>query len=460
MSAKIWNKRGDGPREHHYAFEAASLVLKGRDHLQGVIECDHHHHPNLLDLDQSLRSVEQYLHGYILQLIEQEMDLLNHETLQYPGNSTDATYSVRKTRRIIRTTSGQRCSKSLQATTAPWSSSGMQKEPDSALTCLQNAVRELRRVTILKEKYQQRSSVKNGSKPKLFEDSMTGAVGTRRTSEDYLLFRLIVILQLCLVRIQEADTILCRKVMEGKKTDEIKYLQENAHLNDCNRCVLLGDENLYHMTRPDVIEDDSFKEDASDSVQRRSSQNSEEEDVQGGSEKTIVRNQRNGYTWAYLGLSFLSSTYLISVRRGGYLSPPHSCLMSLVSNTRHSHRTNDSLDSSVNHMGPMWLIRFARSSLFLSTTLLVRRGWRVLCMNARLENTVTLVEDWCAQWNLIESIGSCGGKIIGDNTAAHEKQCRQILQLIPVQSTQSSVWQQFSLSDAGAIRFSLIVSHR
>jgi hypothetical protein len=83
-------------------------------------------------------------------------------------------------------------------------------------------------------------------------------------------------------------------------------------------------------------------------------------------------------------------------------------------------------------------------------------------MNARLGNTVLLVDDWCAQWNLIESISFGVGKI-GDNEEkddilVHEQRCRRILQLIPVQSTQSSVWHHLSLSDTGALRFSFIVS--
>ena len=350
-------------------------------------------------------------------------------------------------------TSGQSCAEvtSTDASFAPWSVSGRPMETDSALTCLQNAVNELRRVTTLKEKYKQRLSVKIGSKSTILDDSLTGMTGTRKSSEDYLLFRLIVILQLCLVRIQEADTILCRRLIRGKKMEEMQCIQDYAHQKVHDRAVFKEDENLHHASLQDVYDDDSLNEAASRSIQRQSSHNTEEgeeEVVQGSSDTTVViRNQRNGYAWSYLGLSFLSSTYLMFT--------PQAFLRSFVSDSRHSH---DSFDSSDKTMGHMWTTRFAQTSFFLSASLLLRRGWRVLCMNARLENTVTLVEDWCAHWNLIESIGSCGGKIIGDNTAAHEQQCRRILQLIPVPSSQSSVWQQFSLSDAGALRFSLIVS--
>jgi len=454
MSATRWKRRGDVPREHHYAFEACSLVLKGRYHLQGVIECDRHRHPNLLDLDQSLRSVEQYLHGYLLKLLDQEKDDLsvfarNHEA------PTDANYLSNRNRWSFHTSS---CLPHSQIKSAQRCKIGIEKEADSAFSCIENAVNELRKVTRIKEKYKQRLVAQNESKATTLDDSLKDMTGTCRSSEDYLLFRLIVILQLCLVRIHEADRILCSPSSQQNRVDGEKCMKENAYRKCQDRPI--DDDNTNNIAQHEPHDEESFGDASCNSIQRQLSPNSEEEEEDPicYEVSTQVKNQRNGFSWVYMGLSLLSSTYLLSKKRDRSSSESKSLISRMKSQgsqTLHSPNTVDSsFDRGVNESGPTWMTQIARSSLFLSTTLLVRRCWRVLCMNARLENTVALVEDWCAQWNLMESIGSCGGKVTG----AYEQQCRRILQLIPVPSAKSSVWQQFSLTDAGALRFSLIVS--
>ena len=59
----------------------------------------------------------------------------------------------------------------------------------------------------------------------------------------------------------------------------------------------------------------------------------------------------------------------------------------------------------------------------VGTFVILRKGWRRLCLNTRLLNTSLALEDWQQQWVLIQSCG------LGEKM--QDEQCRHLLTLIP-----------------------------
>jgi hypothetical protein len=67
----------------------------------------------------------------------------------------------------------------------------------------------------------------------------------------------------------------------------------------------------------------------------------------------------------------------------------------------------------------------------IGTSMLLRKGWMKLCLNARLLNTSLSLEDWQQQWILLQSVG------LGEH--GKDEQCKQLLKLIPIKRTYS-IW--------------------
>lgn len=67
----------------------------------------------------------------------------------------------------------------------------------------------------------------------------------------------------------------------------------------------------------------------------------------------------------------------------------------------------------------------AKQMGIVGSFMIIRKGWRRLCLNTRLLNTSLALEDWQQQWVLIQSCG------LGEKM--QDEQCRHLLTLIPSQ---------------------------
>jgi len=83
----------------------------------------------------------------------------------------------------------------------------------------------------------------------------------------------------------------------------------------------------------------------------------------------------------------------------------------------------------------------------------VRRGWRILGINARITHTTTALEDWQHQWVLVQSIGNSptGLSTEGREGNPAPGDSSQLLELIEKQGSKSLAWHSYS-----ALRFLLI----
>jgi hypothetical protein len=159
-----------------------------------------------------------------------------------------------------------------------------------------------------------------------------------RSSNDSNLFRLIVTLQLCFVRIEEANSVLCR----GKAG-----LQSGDPIATSGRY------------RSDSIQDDL----------RFCSANKIDSDfavstvVVAESDRSIGRLRL--LTFAFLGIG---ATFYLTT----------------------TSKTKDERIQLAKSAGKM--------TLGVATASLVRKRWRILTMNARLANSGDAIEDWIMQW--------------------------------------------------------------
>jgi hypothetical protein len=150
-----------------YAFDAADLLLQCQQELQDVIEADERgsSHYALYDMKEALLATDVLLYGYFLQSLEQHQIRSSSTTVQ-------ALYAL--------------------------------GPPD----CLSSSVSLLR--SVLKE--QQNTDPKHDRKNDAHLTDQSHAYYPSRSASDSLLFRLVVALQLCLVRIDDA-----RYVVTGRR---------------------------------------------------------------------------------------------------------------------------------------------------------------------------------------------------------------------------------------------------
>lgn len=160
---------------HHYAFEAVRLLQQSIEQLQAVIEHDEqsskavHHHvstSSLYDLKEALVQAERALYHFFVILVEDE------QALTRGGGSAENLLL-----------------------------------PDNCCLDLASTVATLQSMIVLDEQRHGRQashgsvSAQHTSDPHVYY--------TSRSVTDALLFRLIVVLQLCLVRIEDARLVIC-----------------------------------------------------------------------------------------------------------------------------------------------------------------------------------------------------------------------------------------------------------
>ncbi len=183
-----------------------------------------------------------------------------------------------------------------------------------------------------------------------------------KTARDSILFRLIVALQLCLVRIEEAENILCPKYSKQRRKK-----QDIIDDND--------DSTFYH------------------------------------------DNKTSKHLWMTMGTTTAiacASTYL--------------CTKDKIQWNSNMLKSKDLRLS---------IIKTSTKALILtSTSLYLRHGWRTLCMNARLLNTIFAIEDLHQQWMLVNSVQLGNSKDdLGNNDKSSDQQCKHLLKLMPLQKS-------------------------
>ena len=162
-----------------------------------------------------------------------------------------------------------------------------------------------------------------------------------RSEKDSSLFRLIMTLQLCLVRIEEANSVLC----EG---------QARAAM----RCV-----------GPSRLSSFQFSSAAgfSDMIQISNSEESEPSQALNDVEKED-KSWKTSQILAVTGVAIGSAFFLSS-----------------------KHKTVDQEQSK--------LLKVAgKAATVAATATFLRKRWRILCMNARVESSADVIEDWIFDW--------------------------------------------------------------
>lgn len=464
------------PKQHHYAIEAAELLNECRENLRAIVDLgkEENTNANILDLDRTLLTTEQILHYHLLSLLEQERGLLSKQEAWEDGNgqlmsnssggqqNPNYGFDVSETQRILHdTTTNEKKFEndstvnfgySFQSPSAFEESTHDLDTSNHAVTLepIMETVEKLK--SVMNQKHKRKRSIsflhwhkkneqeieqmnhqqklqqhlkssletknyttalkaaqKNVSNDcvefpgslfnkanidlnsarntnlnfqndyqksppfalptnsKLAPQSITNNSNIRgeKTAIDSVLFRLIVVLQLCLVRIEEARNLLCSK-----------------------RQIV--------MTKNETFQGDVGKR-----------------------KNEIQPNEYFKWTkwgWGTVAALFGASAYFLT-----------NC------------ETAKTSAKSADQERRITMIKSGTKALGIcGTSLFLRRCWRMLCMNARLLNTIFAIEDLHHQWMLVHSVQMDTNGLITRNDTS-EKQCQRLLKLIPFQKSNVSL---------------------
>ena len=443
---------------HHYAIDAALLLDQCRRNLRLIIEHQKERvNANVLDLDRTLLTTEQLLHFHFLTLLDQELQEVGEtqeEELQlyketYSFTSDDSSNqpngldssnhavtldplmkTVEKLKKVMKKKHTRKRSMSL----IHWHQYRVQEQEQQ-----QSHTEKRNQRTLLSSTHYSKalkaaqknvgtfhnlnsnnnnaidtnfanssmsvslspssspshhhsspfSSPPSTSSPTATSTTASNARATNvlmkpmeKTALDSLLFRLIVVLQLCLVRIEEADYLLCRNRNEN---------QDYCH----------------HVSSDDIY----------------SYQNKADDDSNDGRSNTNNKNRRKRRSRLWMKLATTSAISCVSTY---YLTKSKvKWNMNVLKNKE--------FRSSIVTTGSK-VFALTTSSLFL------RRGWRILCMNARLLNSVFAIEDLHHQWMLVHSV-QMGNKenlgMVGKDSS--DEQCKHLLNLMQFQKSSVSL---------------------
>lgn len=305
-------------KKHHYAIEAATVLHNCREKMVEILDTTRRN-VNVLELDRTLLTTEQMLHYHLLNLLDIEMQdekasrdridirrdgfeiKLESRDYQDVSNITSITNrTIMETVEALKSKSVNSCYGMTNMNSRPmFSKKPHQRKRSSSFPGYNNLIHPSSSCFI---------PTKERNEQSYLEVPITKSA-TEKSVIDSLLFRLIVILQLCLVRIDEAHSILhARSSIES--------------------WTLFGASTAFAAT------------------------------------SAMVPSNKNRF---YKVASGLACT-------GGIM--------------------------------------------------MLRKGWRLICMNARLLNSSLTLEDWQQQWTLIQSIN------LGEDDS--EDQCKRLLELIPV----------------------------
>ncbi len=210
---------------HTYAIDAAKIITNCRKDLHEIISFSNslnpeNVNPNITDLDRTLLSTEQFLHYHLLSLIDQ---IYQHEEEQKIAMETGLGIGG-----MERPGSGNFFKKS--SSNVPFTTTMTLMETAQEFKRLSENERERRRQrerehtvsssenisavvgVLAPDEADPSPSLSLSSQPQQASNTSTSTIGMgSKSATDSLLFRLIVILQLCQVRIDESKSILCTR---------------------------------------------------------------------------------------------------------------------------------------------------------------------------------------------------------------------------------------------------------
>lgn len=408
--------RSSGAKDHHYAIDAARVLDQCRKRLQMITEyLGDKVNPSVLDMDRTLLSVEQLLHYHLFTLLEKEGGIA--QDLDTSSSSSSFLF-VSNSGSCDEDDQAARLDEALPQTACGQTTSSLMKIANDLKQLTKKKHRRKRSLSFQNWKDQQGINNNLESLPNhaASKASFYGQLSNQRLSQsasnspiqardgddidsflsspqhigepsssssfglgherplshsfppstqeksaiEFILFRLIVVLQLCLVRIEEAESILCG----------MKFYQTQAEYRS------------------------------------KSSSNGPKEEVERKRQKINVWHDRTKYTLLCTSGVLYSMVY---------------------------YRSNKNQLRSSCHAGRNAFVsvaqNFSKGLITGSVTLWLRRFWRILCMNARLFNSILSLEDLQQQWILIQSIG-----VDGNNADTSDQQCKRLLELMPLQS--------------------------
>jgi hypothetical protein len=387
-------------REHHYALDAASLLSACRSRLRAVLEEDQNRHQRLAELDVTLHSTERLLHFHLLALVEsyerrnslrsllsdEQSGRGSTETLMGTVSRLESLIDRSRQRQQHRSQKQQKKARSLQP--QPGGPSvvggrhgryGRQHQMNDRFRRDVNSHYPLDLPTGAGQYAGDSSSSFASAAPVAPRNQGgRGPFGAKtRSPEDSLLFTLLVHLQLCMVRIEEADVVVC----------------------GYEKAMLRSDQAVLRETRKEKTGSKGAED------------NAEEHHISSSWRRPNA---------VVLGL-------LAGLGAGIFVSRREKVQQSDFDQQRKILSTAAKVTGG-----------FVAASY-------VRRGWRILGINARLTHTTTALEDWQHQWVLVTSIG--------DGVGSQQKpgDSSQLLELIEKQGSKSLVWHSYS-----ALRFLLI----
>ena len=177
--------------------------------------------------------------------------------------------------------------------------------------------------------------------PNLIQLSPTkhrGAYISSRSEEDSSLFRLVVTLQLCLVRIEEANAILCKG--RAKPTDNFSGPPRRFR----------ADSIICDIEKAASVDSDASSEVSSSEFDQR-------------------MRSKSGYGGVIFAAGLAGGALLLTSRNKPTIQ--------------------------------LKLVSAGRALSCLAVMRVVRKRWRILCMNARIANSAEVAEDWILSWILL-----------------------------------------------------------
>mmetsp|Transcript_19278 Transcript_19278/g.43477 ORF Transcript_19278/g.43477 Transcript_19278/m.43477 type:complete len:874 (-) Transcript_19278:1776-4397(-) len=362
-----------------YAIDAAKLVEKCRLLLGAILSMLEERSPSeksfrrkalqLLVLADALKCVDRLIHAHVLDLLDREMEYLSsiiendsskrEKIMAFFGEAQDfptLMNTARTLREAERVANEYRKKESRSAYTASqFEKKSHRSTPivfgvddniedgysvegwySGAARVHQQSDGDISPI-ITKEHRRNSTDAMVPNQTPLSPTKHRGVCISSRSEEDSSLFRLVVTLQLCLVRIEEANAILCKG--RAKPTDDSG--PPRRFRTDSITC--------------DIEKAASVDSDASSEV------------------SSAEFDQRTRNKIGYGGLIFAAGL------AGG----------TLVLSSRNRRTTQVKLVSAGRTLSCLAVISF------------VRKRWRIICMNARIANSAEVAEDWILSWILL-----------------------------------------------------------
>lgn len=393
MTKEVIPDRNKSSSVHHYALDVAALLDACRRRICLIINSPgQYRHPRLVALDSTLESCENLVHDYLMSLLAREQEIVN----EIEENGANNNFSDNAHAQMS-------CGKS-QVSMIMKIATKLRVAEEKKYNAYRNALKDYRKPKSIRHytddyfpldlsptsKERTRKGYSNkanlgekgfGRKDK--QNSWKAQNTTKhkysqinRGPEDSLLFNLVVSLQLCYLRLEDADSNLCGRENAMRRSDEMVLELAHSFINS----DMDLDEYRTHV----------MKESHPNGNKRRNLEKNYEfllEDDQNESKTTssIISNNC-GTFWPW------------SKRTGNLI-----CVTALGIGGLLLGRTSQKMDQKQKEDMTRTTMK---AVMIIGVSAVIRRRWMLLTMNARLINSTTAIDLWQQKWIVHQSLTS------------------------------------------------------